>query len=186
MDNRDKSDESLMEAAREGSRSALEVLIRRFASRLLTFLVRLTGGIHAAEEVFQETFGAVWEKRATYKVGRAFRPWLYAIAVNQHRQRARRATVRGTGVPPEEVSADPHTDPAELRERAHAAEAALANLPDRQREVLVLHVYGGLSYAQIGECLGVGEATARGHMFQALATLRRELNVEPVREARKS
>ncbi len=186
MDNRDKSDESLMEAAREGSRSALEVLIRRFASRLLTFLVRLTGGIHAAEEVFQETFGAVWEKRATYKVGRAFKPWLYAIAVNQQRQRTRRPALRISHTPPEDRCADPHAEPAETRERARAAEAALANLPDRQREVLVLNVYGGLSYAQIGECLGIGEATARGHMFQALATLRRELNVESVREARTS
>ena len=180
MDYRESSDETLMEATRAGSHAAMEVLVRRFAARLLTFLMRLTGRLHVAEDLFQETFVAVWAKRETYHVGRAFNPWLYAIAVNKHRERGRRkAHVRELpAVPVVELD----EDPPDARDRFAEARLALGKLGDRQREVVVLHLYGGLSYAQIGECLGVGETTARGYMFEALGVLRREMSVDTVKE----
>lgn len=180
MDYRESSDETLMEATRAGSHAAMEVLVRRFAARLLTFLMRLTGRLHAAEDLFQETFGAVWARRETYQVGRAFKPWLYAIAVNKHRERGRRK------VPAREHPAisvvELAEDPPEARDRFAEARLALGKLGDRQREVVVLHLYGGLSYAQIAECLGVGESTARGYMFEALGVLRREMPMDAVKE----
>ncbi|MFZ4572747.1 MAG: RNA polymerase sigma factor [Phycisphaerales bacterium] len=183
MDYRDSSDESLMETTRGGSRAAFEVLIRRFSTRLLTFLVRLTGRLHSAEDLFQETFAAVWTRRETYKVGRAFKPWLYAIAVNKFREGVRRAPELTVDVDPDHASWARGEEAGGGRELAAATTAALARLSDRQREVLVLHLYGGLSYAQVGECLDCGEATARGHMFQALAVLRREMRVAESKEA---
>lgn len=180
MDYRESSDETLMEATRAGSHAAMEVLVRRFAARLLTFLMRLTGRLHAAEDLFQETFGAVWAKRQTYQVGRAFKPWLYAIAVNKHRERGRRKApeLEHSAIPVVELG----EDPPDARDRFAEARLALAKLGDRQREVVVLHLYGGLSYAQIAECLGVGETTARGYMCEALGVLRREMHVDAVKE----
>src|SRR5262245_39393569 len=78
-------DESLMAEAAKGQRGPLETLIRRHATPLLTFLVRMSGSYHRGEELFQEAFLAVWRKRSQYEYPRSFKTWLYAIAVNQCR-----------------------------------------------------------------------------------------------------
>lgn len=174
MDHRDKTDESLMEAVKQGSRACLEVLIRRFGTRLLTFLTRLTGNLHTAEEVFQETFAAVWQRRATYTVGRAVRPWLYTIAVNEYRRRGRRHAQPAMPIQ-QDLQALEGADPADLNESARLAAIALASLGEREREVLVLSVHGGLSYAHIAESLSISESTARGYMLSALRKLRESM-----------
>ncbi|MGL4551758.1 MAG: RNA polymerase sigma factor, partial [Gemmataceae bacterium] len=81
----DACDEDLMARVAAGDAGRLEPLVRRHAGPLLTFLVRMVGDHHRAEELFQEVFLAVWVKRRTYQPPRPFRPWLYAIAVNRSR-----------------------------------------------------------------------------------------------------
>jgi RNA polymerase sigma-70 factor (ECF subfamily) len=163
-----------MESVKQGSRSCLEVLIRRFGSRLLTFLTRLTGDLHTAEEVFQETFAAVWKRRSTYIVGRAVRPWLYTIAVNEFRRRGRVRTRQPVPIQ-EDLPALQGGDPSDHSEAVQLATRALATLGEREREVLVLSVHGGLSYAHIAESLSISESTARGYMLSALRKLRESM-----------
>src|SRR5262245_44724874 len=83
------SDEALMTQVIEGSRGSLELLVRRHADALLTFLCRNLRNWHKAEELFQEVFLAVWAKRNQFDAQRPFKPWLYAIAVNKVRERFR-------------------------------------------------------------------------------------------------
>ena len=78
-------DEWWMAEVAKGKREALEPLVRRFASPLLTFLERMVGDRHKGEELFQEVFLAVWNKRGLYEYPRPFRSWLFAIALNQCR-----------------------------------------------------------------------------------------------------
>lgn len=78
-------DEWWMAEVAKGKREALEPLVRRFASPLLTFLERMVGDRHQSEELFQEVFLAVWNKRGLYEYPRPFRSWLFAIALNQCR-----------------------------------------------------------------------------------------------------
>src|SRR5262245_52272206 len=79
-------DEWLMGQVALGRREHLEPLVRRFASPLLTFIQRMVGDRHRAEELFQEVFLAVWVKRAQYRFPRSFRAWLFAIAANRCRE----------------------------------------------------------------------------------------------------
>ena len=78
-------DETLMARTADGNRACLELLVRRHATPLLTFLARMAGDRHRGEELFQEVFLAVWVKRRLYQHPRPFKPWLYAIAVNKCR-----------------------------------------------------------------------------------------------------
>ena len=71
--------------------SASSPLIRRHASRLLTYIQRMIGDRHRSEELFQEVFLAVWSKRRQYKFPRPFRAWLFGIATNQCRSEFRKA-----------------------------------------------------------------------------------------------
>src|SRR3954471_17399546 len=86
----DPSDEDLMREVARGRAAPLEMLVRRHAVRLMTFLSRMVGDRHRAEELFQEVFLAVWLHRHRYDAGRPFRPWLYAVAVNACRAAFRR------------------------------------------------------------------------------------------------
>lgn len=182
MDSGRERDEWHMAQVALGKREHLEPLVRRYASRLLTFIQRLLGDRHRSEEVFQEVFLAVWRKRRQYKFPRTFRAWLYAIAVNRCRVEFRRAgavgTVslqgQGTNIEPAGPQRNP-SDTAVAVETAALVTRAVARLPERQREVVVLRVWEGLSYADIAAVLRRSEGTVRSHMHHALAGLREYL-----------
>jgi RNA polymerase sigma-70 factor (ECF subfamily) len=184
----DESDEHLLLRFRGGDAEAFEALMRRHRAPVFTFLVRLTGDRARAEDLLQETWlrlvGAAgrWEHRAR------FRTWLYAVARNLAVDEARRALHRRT---------EPLDEPAEggggsLAERLagdgpgpdRSAEsallrprllAALASLPEEQREVFLLREQAGVPFAEIAEITGAPEPTVKSRMRYALEGLRRHL-----------
>jgi RNA polymerase sigma-70 factor, ECF subfamily len=171
-------DETLMGQVVLGCRESLAPLVRRYAAPLLTYIRRMVGDEHRSEELFQDVFLAVWTKRSTYQPPRPFRPWLFAIATNQCRANFRRQNYATTNdaAASEAESHDP--SPVEAvagDETARIVESAVAELPPQQRSVVALRVWNGLSYAEIGESLGLTEATVRSHMHHALAALKRTL-----------
>lgn len=174
------SDEWLMAEAAAGKGDALGALLRRYASSLLTFIRRMIGDRHRAEELFQEVFLAVWKRRWSYEFPRPFRRWLFGIAVRQCRADFRRRVP--VPVEPEEccgvLRTAPDPSPVEAAiasETATLVASAVAGLPHAQRTVMVLRVWNGLSYAEIAEIVGRSEGTVRSHMFHALAGVRRQL-----------
>lgn len=176
-----ESDEWLMGQVALGKRECLAPLVRRYASPLLTFVVRMIGNHHRGEELFQEVFLSVWTKRAQYQFPRSFRSWLFAIAAN--RCRADYRSAKGASVPLDETGGDaPLASGPEPSEAAVATETAVqvsqavALLPPQQRSVVVLRVWNGMSYAEIAEVAGCSEATVRSHMHHALGALRRTLS----------
>src|SRR5712675_822228 len=80
-----ETDEQLMAQVAENCRDPLAILLRRYASPLLTFIQRMIGDRHQSEELFQEVFLAVWTQRRQYQFPRPFRAWLYGIAINKCR-----------------------------------------------------------------------------------------------------
>ena len=177
MDPGAERDEFLMGQVADGRGDLLEWLVRRHAIGLLTFLSRMTGDHHRAEELFQEVFLAVWLKRRQYEYPRPFRPWLYAIALNRCRAdyRVRRPSPVPLG---EETMPDPEATPAEVAVSAETAaqvSEAVTRLPAQQRAVVVLRVWQGMPYSKIAEVVGCAEGTVRSHMHHALVTLRETL-----------
>lgn len=172
-----ESDEWLMGRVRRGDRDALEKLVRRYASPLLTFIQRMLGDRHRAEELFQETFLRVWTKRRQYKLTNTFRGWLFTIAANACRDDFRRAkpTFRDDLDPTASADDDDPTATAMRSETAAMVAESVSQLPAVQRAVVVLRVWNGLSYAEIADITGTEEATARSNMHRGLATLRRSL-----------
>lgn len=177
MQARNERDEWLMAQAALGQRDALEPLVRRYAGPLVGFIRRMIGDSHRAEELFQEVFLTVWQKRSQYQFPRPFKPWLYMIALNRCR-----ADFRGTkndarhvdyesGPTPESPEASPMEE-AIARETAERIELAVRALPPQQRLVVVMRVWEGMSYAEIAEMIGRTEATVRSTMHHGLASLR--------------
>jgi RNA polymerase sigma-70 factor (ECF subfamily) len=167
-------DEWLMAQAALGLHPPLEALVRRYAGPLVSFLHRMVGDHDRAEELFQEAFLAVWQKRGQYQFPRPFKPWLYAIAVNKCR-----AAFRSTRDDPGRDLADaiPAADasPADVAiaaETAALVARAVHRLPPQQRAVVALRVWDDLSYAEIADVVRCTEATVRSHMHHGLRALR--------------
>jgi RNA polymerase sigma-70 factor (ECF subfamily) len=175
-----ETDEQLMAQVALSSRDPLGILLRRYASPLLTFIQRMLGDRHRSEELFQEVFLAVWTQRRQYQYPRPFRAWLYGIALNKCRNEFRRhrsfrltldeslpfAVTVGPGGPAEAAVAT---------ETAAIVQTAVARLPEQQRMVVVLRVWNGLPYFEIANILDRTESTVRSEMFHALASLRKFL-----------
>jgi RNA polymerase sigma-70 factor (ECF subfamily) len=180
MQLRSRTDEWLMQQVAQENRDALEVLVRRHANPLLTFLRRMTHDEHHSEEQFQEVFFLVWRHRHRYDWQRPFRPWLYRIALNRCRTDGRRAVLPTVAVleHQEELHAwrEPSpVDTAIATETNTQVTAALQCLPEKQRTALVLRIWQSLPYAEIAETLECNEATARSQVFTALGKLREKL-----------
>ncbi|MBI1375167.1 MAG: sigma-70 family RNA polymerase sigma factor [Phycisphaera sp.] len=178
-----RADEHLMQDVVRGQHDCLEPLMRRYASPLLTFIKRMVGDHQKSEDLFQEVFLAVWDKRRQYEYPRPFKPWLYKIALNKCRASFRRKyrpiamepelfdTVGGSNLGGGRGEAMP-LDTAVAEEVATYVQDAVMALPDKQRTVVVLRVWNGLSYAEIAEIMGSREATVRSNMHHALRTMR--------------
>jgi RNA polymerase sigma-70 factor (ECF subfamily) len=180
MNARGDRDEWLMARVAQGERDCLEPLIRRYASRLLTFIQRMVGDRHRGEELFQEVFLAVWVKRRQYRFPRPFRSWLYTIAANKCHAAARgrrpAAVALADDAPWAPAADEPSPEDALVAtETAALVAAAVTRLPPQQRAVVVLRVWEGMSYAEIAEALGRSEPTVRSHMHHGLAALRKYL-----------
>ncbi len=173
------SDDSLMNNVRRGDQDALATLVRRHAAPLLSFVARLAGDRSAADDLFQDVWLAVWARRASYNTSLRFRPWLYRIAANRCADAARRRARSRIGLVGDLAGTpSPVAGPAESpikAESIHAADAAVQDLPDIQRQVILLRLFASLEYGEIADLLGVRENTVRSHMSLALRSLRRAL-----------
>lgn len=173
-------DEWLMSQVALGRHEALEILVRRYANLLLTFIRRMIGDHHRSEELFQDVFVAVWRKRKQYQMPRSFKGWLYAIALNTCRVEFRRRRITILPFRPEELPASPlESDaPGEVliaTEHATLVVAAVKALPIKQRAVVALRTWSGLSYREIAVVLGRSEGNVRALMHNALLALREKL-----------
>jgi RNA polymerase sigma-70 factor (sigma-E family) len=148
---------------------------------LLRFAVVLTGDRGLAEDVVQEVLLRVYERWA--KIGELDHPVHYVrrMIVNEYlnwRRRWGRVTPRAD--PP--LDFDPVADHAAVHAERDALRIELDKLPRRQRAVLVMRYYAGMSDTEIAEVLGCRAGTVRGYASRALAALRVERGLAPVKE----
>jgi RNA polymerase sigma-70 factor (ECF subfamily) len=183
------SDESLMIDFVAGDEKAFDVLVHKYETPLINFLFRYLGDGADAEEVFQEAFIRVYTKRERFDPSRKFKTWLYTIALNLARTKlkrkrsaplvAREENSGGSqdkivleGEAPEEYSPERNQETRELGEMVRAA---VASLPQKQREVFMLFQYQDLNYAEIASVLGRPVGTIKSQMHYAVASLREKL-----------
>ena len=164
---------SLEEPARFGE------IFDRHATVLYRYLVRRLGP-DEAEAMVGDTFRIAFERRHTYDVHRPLaRPWLYGIATNlvaKHRRGEARRLRAVARLAADRVAAADFTD--HITGELDAADVwplvvdAVTNLPEPERDALVLHVWEGLSYEDVAHALDVPIGTVRSRLHRARERLR--------------
>jgi RNA polymerase sigma-70 factor (ECF subfamily) len=156
------------------------VWLDRHGAALVLFARQWVATRCDAEDVVQEAFIRFWRSRDRVAEPTAY---LYAsvkhCALDWHRNRTRRSRREGIAARPEAERW--FEGPAEQEERRAAIDAALAGLPDNQREVLVMKIWGGLSFPQIAEALRISHNTAASRYRYALDKMREQLAEESIR-----
>lgn len=186
----DATDAELTSRALAGEDRAFTLLMRRHKDGLYRFVRRYVGDADAAYEVVQESFVAVWNSLARYDGARPFGSWLRTIALNKCRDRGRRESVRrlvfGTRtLESEAVLAKADQGPgAEAiligRQRQVALDRAIAALPTKLKEPLILTCFEDLSHRAAGELLGVSAKTIETRVYRARRKLSEALGLNEI------
>ena len=174
----ERSDAEVVAASIEDP-PAFAALFDRHAGLLFRFLVRRVGP-DVGDDLLGETFRIAFERRSSFDCGRpSARPWLYGIATNllarYRRAEARRLRALATLASRSPEAVDPVDGvlgAVDATTRWRAVTEAIAELPDGERDALLLFAWEELSYEEVAAALGVPVGTVRSRLNRARRRLR--------------
>jgi RNA polymerase sigma factor (sigma-70 family) len=169
--------DSRVARAQAGDTEAFESLYREYVGRVHGLCRRMAGGDPMrAEDLTQEAFVRAWERLETFREGSAFGPWLMRVAVNvviSDRRSWRRHRSKEDGV--EDLEAFESSRPPAPEGAAVDLEKAVATLPDRARQLFVLHDVEGYRHEEIAQMTGLAVGTSKSQLHRARMLLREAL-----------
>jgi len=171
------SDDAVMSRVKDGQVEMLAILFERYHVRIFNFFLRLSNDRPLSEDLAQELFFRILKYRHTYRGESAYSSWMYQIARNVHIDHLRR---RHADTPLEELwEKEPSTPEATPAQRAESNQEAallnraLARLPLRKREVLLLSRFQDLSYQEIAGLFECSVEAVKVLVHRAVKDLRK-------------
>lgn len=159
----------LIAASRRGDRRAFAVIYERFAGAVNAVVLARVRHSDAAD-VVQDVFLIAWERLPSVREPAAFPGWLMTIARNRATDQLRRLR-------PTDLAHDPPVDPTPTAE-AREVLAAIADLPEAYREVLLMRLVEGMSGPEIAEKTGLQPGSVRVNLHRGMKLLRERLGIE--------
>jgi RNA polymerase sigma-70 factor (ECF subfamily) len=167
----DLQDDPLVARARTGDRGAFEDLVRRHLGPARAFCSKLLGDAEMAEDACQVAFLKAWQGLAGFRGEAKFRTWLWRIVVHAARDIRR---PREDGIGDRDFEARPERDVA----AEDAVGRAMRDLPERQRQVLLMVAELGLGLGEIAASLGISYENAKANLSLARKKVREALDRE--------
>lgn len=172
---------ALIRAACAGNQRAFNALVQLYQRRLYNYCYRMVGNADDACDVTQEAFVRAWRNIASFRVGEPMAPWLYRIAHNLCIDHLRRKpntlsldVEMEEGRDPADKTADPEKAAQDCETR-RVINAAIADLPEKYRAVMLLRHGKGMALEEIAESLGLPLNTVKVHLFRAREQMRGRL-----------
>lgn len=176
-------DPGLVTRSQRGDRQALEALVTALEPNLYSYLLRKVEEEHLAQDLMQEVLLRVVRSIGSYRPERPFESWVFTIAANLCRdyyrnpKRGQSLDVIEDGLKETWVGEGPD-EAADREEWKAMLPKAVERLPPEQKEVVLLRVYGGMSFQEIADAVGCPLNTALGRMRYAILNLRKYMGVE--------
>ncbi|HEX9886505.1 MAG TPA: RNA polymerase sigma factor [Longimicrobiales bacterium] len=175
------SDAQLVERALAGGTEAFGALVHRYMRAAYAVALSVTRKHEDAEDAAQESFMVALQRLEECRNPDRFAGWLMTIVRNRSRNLIRRESLRDSDPVPESASSkgpSPQraTEQSELRD---SLREALFELPEVQREIVLLHDLEGWKHREIAERLGLPSGTVRSHLHFARKALRALLDPAP-------
>lgn len=167
----DEGGRELLARAQAGDLPAFSSLYRQHHRRVYALCVRMSGDRALAEDLTQETFVTAWRKLGSFRGEAEFSTWLHRVAVNTVLGHQR----RNAGWFKRIVSGLDEFPEPEFHERpdhARDLESAIAQLPERARQVFVLVDVEGYGHREAAELMGIAEGTSKAQLSRARSLLR--------------
>ena len=172
----------ILARARRGDLHAFEELVRLYEKRVYAVALRSSGSPEDAEDITQEVFLRAWRSIESFRGDSGFSTWLFRITMNlcvdfarhKHAQPQTQPLVIGEEdserpIPDTAPTPEEHLDNRELgRELA----AALDEVSEEHRRIVLLRDVSGLSYTEIAEVLEISEGTVKSRLSRARIALR--------------
>jgi RNA polymerase sigma-70 factor (ECF subfamily) len=165
IESQEQSDAVLVEAAQQGRLDSFGALYQRYHNPIVALAYAQLGDPHAAEDAAQEVFAIACRDLRSLREREKFGAWLGGICRNVTRQMLR---TRTRTVPrPSEPQAVARQGQPEQEERREAVRRAVWQLPDGERELVVMRYFNGFSQARISEVLDLTPAAVNGRLTRA-------------------
>lgn len=165
-----------------GEEGALNEIYDQFSSFVYGLALRVIGDARAAEDVSQDVFVTVWERPGAFDPDRgSVRTWLGTLAHRRavdhvrHEEARRRRAIKDAARP---VSTPDVEEMALALVTAERVRSALDALPDEQRRAIQMAYFGGKTYRQVAEVLGIPEGTAKSRLRLGLRRIADVLETE--------
>ena len=176
-----KTDKELAKGIKNGDMLAFDSIYQKYSKKLYVFIFGILKSQKDSEDIVQDVFTKVWEKRATINEFLSFQSYLFTIAHNTSisliRKRANETNfvshVKSIQTPNAESVESNETEFKELKEKL---EKTINELPKRQKQVYLLSREEELSYKEIAEKLGISQNTVENHMVKALKYVRSHID----------
>lgn len=172
------SETDLLLALHNGDEKAMEILFRQHYQRLCNYANTLLNDMDESEEVVQQLFVQLWEKRETMEINTSIQSYLFRAARNTALNKIKHMKVRQQHA--EEVTAlsgqsEYASETVMQNELQKQILLAIESLPEQCRLVFKLSRFEELKYAEIAEQLGISVKTVENHMGKALKIMREKL-----------
>ncbi len=180
MDNQIKS---LCRRVKKADKNAASELLKIYYADIYSYLRRLCGSRHDAEDLTQQTFLKVWSSLDGFKGRSKFSTWLYRIAHNTYLDWLRKNTAGIQSCPDQwwqeciDQNSGPFTNLAE-RQLAQRLYQAVDQLDEDRKHVVHLHYYQGLSIRETAKVLDIATSTVKYRLREVFKALRAKLGVE--------
>ena len=156
-----------------------EEIMQRHKREIMRYLLRLSSNPEDAADLFQETWLRAYRAYPRLEPEDSVRPWLYTIASNLWRNRARDSARRARVLVPDKKqlpAADAKDHRLDHENEGYAAvhlRELIAALPGKQQQALHLRYFAGLDYAEIANAIDCSEESARANVSQAMRKLKK-------------
>ncbi|MCO4784169.1 MAG: sigma-70 family RNA polymerase sigma factor [Candidatus Cloacimonetes bacterium] len=170
----DLSDEELVRIFNDGDNSVYEILFKRYYKKVYSLCYRFCNGdSNLAEETTQETFIQVYQSLGRFKFNSSFYTWLYRVTFNTCSiaiKKAARLRSGPIGNHERTIQGSDSTEPSVSilkKEKNSQVSQAVADLPEDQKQVMILGPIMGHSYQEISDIIGESITVIKGRLFRA-------------------